>query len=75
MFSKALFIVVVAFACAFATKPVVTKVVKADTSYKMDTVVSYDTLVISRLFRDTAVFVKAETTKTVPKAAKTSAKK
>jgi hypothetical protein len=45
------------------SKPVVTKILVPDTTFKIDTLVSIDTLIVTKHYRDTSVYVKSDSIK------------
>jgi hypothetical protein len=51
-----------------ANRTVTTKVAKADTTFKVDTarIIKYDTMLITKTFKDTSILLKTDTAKIIP---------
>lgn len=52
-----------ALATVAISKPAVTRILVPDTTFKIDTIVTIDTLIITKHYKDTSVFMKCDTTK------------
>lgn len=54
---------IMAFAAITMSKPTITRILVPDTTFKIDTIVSIDTLIVTKHYKDTSVFVKCDSTK------------